>query len=153
MAAKGWRTCGHEHATPCYVRRDPDADRGTGAVTGRTGLAWQDRALCAEVGTELFFPPPGVSTAAAKRVCMLCGVRAECLEYALRTDEAGYEHGIWAGLSPQERRALARQRGITPPAPRPALYPGVATVDAAAAAGVSARTMQRRRAAAGAVAS
>jgi len=67
--------------------------------------AWQDRALCAEVDPELFFPEPGGSTGEAKRVCMACEVRAECLEFALET---GDQFGIYGGLSPTERRRLPR---------------------------------------------
>ena len=41
---------------------------------------------------------------AARRVCHLCPVRAECLEYALLTRPAA---GVWAGLTVLE---LARER-------------------------------------------
>jgi len=112
------------------------------------GLAWQDQARCAEIGVELFFPDSPGPAATAKRICMQCEVRQPCLEYALATDEPNAEHGIWAGLSPRERRALARKRGAARPAAGPALYPGVATAEAARAAGVDKRTIQRRRRAA-----
>ena len=69
-------------------------------------LAWQERALCAQTDPEAFFPEKGGSTREAKRVCASCEVRAECLEYALASDE---RFGIWGGLSERERRKLKRR--------------------------------------------
>lgn len=68
-------------------------------------LSWQDRALCAQTDPEAFFPEKGGSTREAKRVCVGCEVRVECLEYALDKDE---RFGIWGGLSERERRKLRR---------------------------------------------
>ncbi len=67
---------------------------------------WQERALCAQTDPEAFFPEKGGSTREAKRVCLGCEVRAECLEYALEHDE---RFGIWGGLSERERRRLKKQ--------------------------------------------
>jgi WhiB family transcriptional regulator, redox-sensing transcriptional regulator len=69
---------------------------------------WQDRALCAQTDPEAFFPEKGGSTREAKRICLGCEVRDECLEYALANDE---RFGIWGGLSERERRRL--KRGIS----------------------------------------
>ena len=69
-------------------------------------LRWQDRALCAQTDPEAFFPEKGGSTREAKRICLSCPVRAECLEYALQHDE---RFGIWGGLSERERRRLKRR--------------------------------------------
>ena len=44
---------------------------------------WQDRALCAQTDPEAFFPEKGGSTREAKKVCLTCEVRDECLESAL----------------------------------------------------------------------
>ena len=66
---------------------------------------WQDRALCAQTDPEAFFPEKGGSTREAKRICLGCEVRGECLEYALANDE---RFGIWGGLSERERRRLKR---------------------------------------------
>src|SRR5882724_11313292 len=68
-------------------------------------LAWQERALCAQTDPEAFFPEKGGSTREAKRVCLACEVRSECLEYALANDE---RFGIWGGLSERERRRLKK---------------------------------------------
>ena len=69
---------------------------------------WQDRALCAQTDPEAFFPEKGGSTREAKKICMSCEVRSECLEYALEHDE---RFGIWGGLSERERRRLKRGIG------------------------------------------
>ena len=68
-------------------------------------LSWQERALCAQTDPEAFFPEKGGSTREAKRVCVSCEVRAECLDYALANDE---RFGIWGGLSERERRRLKK---------------------------------------------
>lgn len=79
---------------------------------------WQDRALCAEVGSEFWFPEKGGTTKPAKDTCMQCPVRAkklggtgECLEYALEHDE---RFGIWGGYSERERRRLKRGEDVAP---------------------------------------
>ena len=69
-------------------------------------LSWQDKALCAQTDPEAFFPEKGGSTREAKRICVSCEVKQECLEYALMQDE---RFGIWGGLSERERRRLKRK--------------------------------------------
>jgi WhiB family redox-sensing transcriptional regulator len=66
---------------------------------------WQERGLCAQTDPEAFFPEKGGSTREAKRVCRSCEVKAECLDYALESDE---RFGIWGGMSERERRRLKR---------------------------------------------
>ncbi len=73
-----------------------------------TGQLWQEQALCAQTDPEAFFPEKGGSTREAKRVCVSCEVRSECLEYALEHDE---RFGIWGGLSERERRRLKKEAG------------------------------------------
>ena len=70
---------------------------------------WQERALCAEVDPELFFPDKGGSTKEAKSICARCDVRVECLEFALENNE---RFGIYGGLSERERRRLLKDRGV-----------------------------------------
>ena len=41
---------------------------------------WQERALCAQTDPEAFFPEKGGSTREAKRICLGCEVRDECLD-------------------------------------------------------------------------
>ncbi len=73
---------------------------------GEGELLWQERALCAQTDPEAFFPEKGGSTREAKKVCLTCDVRAECLDYALANDE---RFGIWGGLSERERRKLKKR--------------------------------------------
>jgi WhiB family redox-sensing transcriptional regulator len=71
-------------------------------------LDWHEQALCAQTDPEAFFPEKGGSTREAKRVCLSCDVRTECLEFALMNDE---RFGIWGGLSERERRRLKKAAG------------------------------------------
>jgi WhiB family redox-sensing transcriptional regulator len=69
---------------------------------------WRDDALCVRyVGQVDFFPARGESVQEAKAVCAACPVRAECLDYAMRSD---IHCGVWGGLSELERRQLRRAR-------------------------------------------
>ena len=68
---------------------------------------WQDDALCAQVGTEIFFPKKGGTTLDAKLICEGCDVILECLEYAL-ANEHSMRNGIFGGLSERERRKLVK---------------------------------------------
>ena len=85
---------------PIYLAALGDDDSGV--------LAWQEQALCAQTDPEAFFPEKGGSTREAKRICVGCEVKGECLEYALGQDE---RFGIWGGLSERERRRLKRAAG------------------------------------------
>lgn len=68
-------------------------------------LPWAADAKCLQADPETFFPEKGGSTREAKRICVECGVREQCLDYALENDE---RFGIWGGLSERERRKLKR---------------------------------------------
>jgi len=75
-------------------------------------MNWDVEAACQSVDPELFFPSsPGTNTLstdrAAKRICRGCPVRTHCLEFAL---SARLDHGVWGGLSEDERRSLRRSR-------------------------------------------
>ena len=70
-------------------------------------------ALCAETDPELFFPEKGGKSGPAKAICRRCLAMTECLEWALDHDEG---FGIWAGLTPHERRALRARRERRPSA-------------------------------------
>lgn len=67
---------------------------------------WQDAAECQNHDPDLFFPERGSPGDSAKRVCVTCTVRLECLEYALANGE---RYGIWGGLTERERTRLRRQ--------------------------------------------
>lgn len=67
---------------------------------------WQEQAECLHADPDLFFPERGSPGDSAKRVCVTCPVRLECLEYALANGE---RYGIWGGLTERERTRLRRQ--------------------------------------------
>lgn len=72
---------------------------------------WRPRAACRHTGPDLFFPvgetgPAAIDDAeAAKSVCRSCPVQAECLTFAMVTNQQG---GVWGGATEQERRKLRR---------------------------------------------
>ncbi len=72
-------------------------------------LSWQDHANCSGANQDLFFPERGASTRKAKAICAACGVKEECLEFAITQGE---RFGIWGGLSERERRKIRRQRTL-----------------------------------------
>ena len=72
--------------------------------------AWQELGACRDRELSLFFHPVNARgrsrrdrEAAAKSVCRSCVVRAECLDYAIRSREP---YGVWGGLSEDEREAI-----------------------------------------------
>jgi WhiB family redox-sensing transcriptional regulator len=72
---------------------------------------WRMEASCLDVAPEMFFPVGGSDEALkqlheAKRVCTSCLVRDACLQWA---DNTGITHGVWGGLSEDERRSLKRR--------------------------------------------
>jgi WhiB family transcriptional regulator, redox-sensing transcriptional regulator len=66
---------------------------------------WREDALCQEVDPEIFFPDKGRTVTDAKRVCMACEVRTECLQDALATNE---RFGVRGGKTERERRKLKK---------------------------------------------
>ncbi len=108
-----WNLLNADGPFPSDAGRPSESARNSSSVLSlisggedETVLSWQERALCAQTDPEAFFPEKGGSTREAKKVCVACEVRAECLEYALAHDE---RFGIWGGLSERERRKLKRR--------------------------------------------
>ena len=74
------------------------------------GELWQDRAACRGPLGAVFFPPPTTERkreklareAKAKAICRTCPVMQDCRSYAIEIREP---HGVWGGLSEQERRS------------------------------------------------
>jgi WhiB family redox-sensing transcriptional regulator len=72
---------------------------------------WRRDAACRDLDPNTFFIV-GVTgaavaqLAAAKAICRTCPVQADCLEFAITTNQ---EFGVWGGTSEDERRALRRQ--------------------------------------------
>lgn len=72
---------------------------------------WEADAVCARVDPDLWFPAIGESAAPARRLCLTCPVRTECLAAAMAEEAGQHRHGIRGGLTARERLALAsRQR-------------------------------------------
>jgi WhiB family transcriptional regulator, redox-sensing transcriptional regulator len=91
---------------PVAIALQKPASQQEAAAEAAGELSWQERSLCAQTDPEAFFPEKGGSTREAKRVCLSCEVRVECLEYALENDE---RFGIWGGLSERERRRVKKR--------------------------------------------
>jgi WhiB family redox-sensing transcriptional regulator len=99
---------------------EPDPETVSHPAFAFVDQPWADQALCAQTDPEVFFPEKGGETRTAKAVCAGCLVAAECLDYALTTNE---RFGVWGGLSERERRKLTHP---DPPLPRtvPCTTPG-----------------------------
>ena len=72
---------------------------------------WRDDAACRDADPDLFFPDGDARSARAKvkmakLICRSCPVSTTCLSWALAT---GQEHGIWGGLTEDERRTRHRR--------------------------------------------
>lgn len=70
---------------------------------------WREQAACVEVGEEVSFFPDAedlVGIARAKAICASCPVAAECLTWAIETNQS---EGIWGGHTPKERRSIRRR--------------------------------------------
>ena len=80
---------------------EPTANRNTDDAT------WMTRAICRGMSPAVFFPTDGAGFEAARRICLECPVRVECLEYALVNH---IDQGAWGGTSERERRRILRRR-------------------------------------------
>jgi WhiB family transcriptional regulator, redox-sensing transcriptional regulator len=73
---------------------------------------WWRWAACRDADPELFFPvtaqgPAREDISRAKAVCADCGVRRQCLAFALATHQL---HGVWGGTTEDERRLHLRNQ-------------------------------------------
>jgi WhiB family redox-sensing transcriptional regulator len=73
---------------------------------------WRSAAACRSADPDLFFPvsatgPAVRQIARAKTICADCGVRRECLEFALAHDQ---NYGIWGGTTAEDRQRTRRRR-------------------------------------------
>ena len=81
---------------------------------------WRSRAACRFVDPDLFFPISASGraleqVAEAKAICAGCGVWRQCRAFAMQTHQL---HGIWGGLTEQER-GYGRRRSEGRPRPAP----------------------------------
>lgn len=77
-------------------------------------LSWKTQGECTKFDLELMFPigttgPAALQIQAAKAVCAVCPVAAECLRWA---EEQHEYYGVWGGLTEEERK---EQRRLTQP--------------------------------------
>lgn len=68
---------------------------------------WMERAACADMPCDMFFPSDGAGVVRAQRVCAKCPVIVQCLEYALKNQ---VDHGVWGGCSERKRRRILKAR-------------------------------------------
>lgn len=67
-------------------------------------MSWQERALCRDEPTEMFFPRQNQERPAIA-ICLRCPVRTECLIHALTRPE---DHGVWGASTRCQRRNIRR---------------------------------------------
>lgn len=70
---------------------------------------WMARGACQGKPPALFFRDEEEDAGPAKEICSTCGVKAECLSYALIQSKDATDAGIWGGTTPKERRAMRRR--------------------------------------------
>jgi hypothetical protein len=79
---------------------------------------WEfDNPPCAEVGTDIFFTPDKdrpihesryEGYKMARIICRECPFVQACAEWGIKNEV----HGMWGGLTPQERQMIRRKRGM-----------------------------------------
>jgi WhiB family transcriptional regulator, redox-sensing transcriptional regulator len=119
----------YQGATQCYGLTWDHTDAGalrmvvtellSQRAERRVGRDWRSSAACRTADPELFFPvssvgPAEEDIAQAKAVCGSCGVRRQCLQFALATHQM---YGVWGGTTEEERRLRVRaqrerERGV-----------------------------------------
>lgn len=67
---------------------------------GELGNCWDDPSV------EFITPQSRKKVIEAKKVCVGCMVREECLGYAVLTNQGA---GVWGGRDPDERRRIVRK--------------------------------------------
>lgn len=73
---------------------------------------WRDSAACTGTDPDIFFPKNSGSKTwtRAREVCSNCPVSDECLDEAMRLEGEGasveIRHGMFGGLTPEERKTL-----------------------------------------------
>ncbi len=71
-------------------------------------VKWQALGLCFQTYDPRFFPERGKKFEILK-LCKVCPVQVECLEYALATNP---KHGIWGGKNKRERDRILKERKL-----------------------------------------
>ena len=81
-------------------------------LVANEAVPWQASALCAQTDPEFWYPDKGGNGKRAKKVCVQCPVREECLEAAIVGKET---YGVWGGTSRADRRKIWAERDIEIP--------------------------------------
>jgi WhiB family transcriptional regulator, redox-sensing transcriptional regulator len=84
----------------------------TASLADTAHETWMTEGACHDEDPDLFFPisasDAGVDQIRqARSVCDRCRVESDCLLYALNHR---IKHGIWGGLTEQQRQSLIRSR-------------------------------------------
>ena len=80
-------------------------------VNGSNDAKWMADGLCLKFDYDLCYPEKKARIADAKKVCAMCPVRTDCLNWAIEHDET---EGVWGGMGPAERRKeIKRRRTVT----------------------------------------
>lgn len=66
---------------------------------------WLEYAYCKGLDPDIFFANSEPEQLEAARICGGCAVRAECLEYALITNQ---KDGVWGGTTEREREGIRK---------------------------------------------
>jgi WhiB family redox-sensing transcriptional regulator len=125
-------------------------------LTDTAQSGWSESALCSQSMPDVWFPEKGESAAHAKRICGRCEVQEQCLEYVMDRAQRGHtDHGVWGGLSEDERRILKETGELPAMSPRQLaradrydlirnlLHQGMTVPEVAATIGVERRTVVR----------
>lgn len=84
-----------------------------------TKKPWEfDQPICSQVGVELFYIedrdevkqglPILSDYSMAKSLCKSCIHKNDCADWGIKHEV----HGVWGGLTPQERSAVRKRKGI-----------------------------------------
>lgn len=94
----------------CGLRREITRARDEGPCRNCTGRKvitgpsdWMTRAACLGVDSDIFFDEARIRARDYIAFCRSCDVAHECAAYAFRNKET---HGVWGGLTPEQRSHL-----------------------------------------------
>lgn len=68
---------------------------------------WKKLAECKGLNTEIFYPSDGLGVIAAKKICAMCVVKQNCLDYAIKHQHIS---GVWGGASERDRKRIVKNR-------------------------------------------
>ena len=75
-------------------------------------MKWQERGRCRGQDPSAWFPEKnkyqGVEAKAAIRICNVCPVQKECLDFAINEVDTIKRYGIWGGKTPTQRSRIKK---------------------------------------------